>query len=96
MALATWMILLPLHLLYGQCSISKTGCRGLISRATDSGYKVADPEVVALQGLDLEAAPGEMLTIVGASGSGKSTLVFLPRLPNRSSDPSFQRYFRVH
>jgi len=38
-------------------------------------YKVADLEVVALQGLDLAVAPGERLGIVGASGSGKSTLV---------------------
>ena len=38
-------------------------------------YKVADLEVVALQGLDLEVAAGEMISIVGASGSGKSTLL---------------------
>jgi ABC-type lipoprotein export system ATPase subunit len=38
-------------------------------------YKVADLEVVALQGLELSVAPGEMLGIVGASGSGKSTLL---------------------
>jgi len=38
-------------------------------------YKVAGLEVVALQGLDLTVAPGEMLGVVGASGSGKSTLL---------------------
>lgn len=37
-------------------------------------YKVADLEVVALQGLDLTVAEGEIVAIVGASGSGKSTL----------------------
>lgn len=38
-------------------------------------YKVADLEVVALQGLDLEVVPGEMMALVGASGSGKSTFL---------------------
>ena len=38
-------------------------------------YKVADLEVVALQGLDLVVEPTEMVAIVGASGSGKSTLL---------------------
>ncbi|MEQ8676623.1 MAG: ABC transporter ATP-binding protein [Aggregatilineales bacterium] len=38
-------------------------------------YKVADLEVVALQGVDLEIDKGEMMAIVGASGSGKSSLL---------------------
>jgi len=38
-------------------------------------YKVADLEVVALQGLDLLVEPGEFIALIGASGSGKSTLM---------------------
>jgi putative ABC transport system ATP-binding protein len=38
-------------------------------------YKVADLEVVALQGLDLAIEQGEFTALVGASGSGKSTLM---------------------
>jgi putative ABC transport system ATP-binding protein len=38
-------------------------------------YKVAELEVVALQGLDLTVQSGELLGIVGTSGSGKSTLL---------------------
>ncbi len=40
-------------------------------------YTVADIERVALQGLDLEVAAGEMLGIVGPSGAGKSTLLHI-------------------
>lgn len=45
-------------------------CDGLVKI-----YKVANLEVFALQGLDLNIQRGELLGIVGASGSGKSTLM---------------------
>jgi len=38
-------------------------------------YKRADLEVVALRGLDLSVASGELIAVIGASGSGKSTLL---------------------
>ncbi|HJP87486.1 MAG TPA: ATP-binding cassette domain-containing protein [Candidatus Limnocylindrales bacterium] len=47
-------------------------CEGLVKI-----YKVADLEVVALQGLDLHVEPGEFVAIIGASGSGKSTLMHI-------------------
>ncbi len=45
-------------------------CDGLVKI-----HKVADLEIVALQGLDLVVTPGELLGIIGPSGSGKSTLM---------------------
>jgi putative ABC transport system ATP-binding protein len=45
-------------------------CDGLVKI-----YKIANLEVVALQGLDLLVHRGELLGVVGASGSGKSTLM---------------------
>jgi len=38
-------------------------------------YKLLGLEVMALQGLDFVAMPGEIAAIVGASGSGKTTLM---------------------
>ncbi len=53
---------------YGEGAV--IACDGLVRI-----YKLADLEVVALQGLDLLVDQGEMVAIVGASGSGKSTLL---------------------
>lgn len=45
-------------------------CEGLVKI-----YKMADLEVFALQGLDLQIEDGELMAIIGNSGSGKSTLL---------------------
>lgn len=45
-------------------------CEGLVKI-----YKSDDVEVVALQGLHLSVAEGELMAIIGSSGSGKSTLL---------------------
>jgi putative ABC transport system ATP-binding protein len=45
-------------------------CEGLVKI-----YRIGSREVVALQGLELQVAPGEILGLVGPSGAGKSTLL---------------------
>ena len=56
-------------------------------------FKVADIEVMALQGLDLTVGRGELVGIVGASGSGKTTLMnVLGRFDPAVGRPSYRRW----
>jgi len=60
----------------GRRTVARSGdSRQIICEGLVRIYKVADLEVVALQGLDLVVSISEMIAIVGASGSGKSTLL---------------------
>ena len=54
---------------------ARSGHGGIVCDGLVKIYQTSDIEVVALQGLDLEVEPGELVTLVGASGSGKSTLL---------------------
>ena len=52
--------------------------RSVISaRGLTRVYKLGDSEVIGINKLDLEIAPGELVVLKGNSGSGKSTLLSL-------------------
>jgi ATP-binding cassette, subfamily B, bacterial len=62
----------------GTRSFPPGGAQGAVSwRGVAFGYR---PSIPVLNGIDLEAAPGARIAIVGATGAGKSTLLsLLPR-----------------
>ena len=55
--------------------------RGLVKRYSDS--------IVAVDGIDIVAYPGEVLGIVGESGSGKSTVLRLLNLEEQPDDGTY-------
>ncbi|TXS51869.1 ABC transporter ATP-binding protein [Streptomyces sp. uw30] len=56
-------------------TVSRTGRPAPGARLGVTGAQLGRPGAAVLHGLDLEAAPGEILTVVGPSGCGKSTLL---------------------
>jgi ABC-type bacteriocin/lantibiotic exporter with double-glycine peptidase domain len=46
-------------------------------RFEDVSYRYADEEPLALQGLDIDIVPGQVLGIIGPPGGGKSTFTKL-------------------
>lgn len=49
----------------------------IVTRGLEKSYVMGRGEVMALSGVDLEVAHGEMVAVMGVSGAGKTTLLHL-------------------
>ena len=49
----------------------------IVTRGLEKSYAMGGGEVMALSGVDLEVAHGEMVAVMGVSGAGKTTLLHL-------------------
>jgi sulfonate transport system ATP-binding protein len=67
----------PLHVAATEPPVTPTVTPAVALRQVARTFQVAGREVAALTDIDLDVAPGEFVSIVGASGCGKSTLLRL-------------------
>lgn len=51
--------------------------KGIVVRNVKKTYRIADHEVEALRGVDLQIEPGSIVAVTGKSGAGKSTLLHI-------------------
>jgi len=71
----------------GAITLDRDAVRGHI-RFEGVGFTYPESDRVALEGIDLDVAPGETIAVVGATGCGKTTLV---TLLTRLYDPTVGR-----